>query len=236
MQGPGLFDAENALLDSAKSAYASPIDDGGHRRMLGELIVHYERLMRETRRLILRSDRAESVMQKLNRQLHELTGQLEYRATHDSLTGALNRSAVVTRAARYLECGAMAMIVIDIDHFKHVNDDFGHPAGDAVIEAVAASLVLLVGADGVVGRIGGEEFSVLLPRQSAQAAFSLAQQLRAAIARHDFAAPVNRQVTASFGVSWNPAGSSFESAYGRADAALYEAKRSGRNCVVAAAD
>lgn len=234
---PDLFDVENAVLVNAKSVHdESCMGDGGYRRTLGELIVHYERLMRETRGLIRRSDRAESVMNKLNRQLHELTGQLEYRATHDSLTGALNRGAVIAQAGRYLECGAMAMIVVDIDHFKHVNDDFGHPAGDAVIQAVVACLMRLVGADGSVGRIGGEEFSVVLPKRSSEEACRLAQSLRSAIAQQIFAEPVNRQVTASFGVSWNPTGASFESAYGRADAALYEAKRTGRNRVVSAAE
>lgn len=204
--------------------------------MLGELIVHYERLMRETRRLIRRSDRAEGDMNKLNRQLHELTGQLEFRATHDALTGALNRGAVIAQAGRYLEVGPMAMIVVDIDHFKHVNDDFGHPAGDAAIQTVVACLVLLVGSDGAVGRIGGEEFCILLPKRSLEEAYRLAENLRSAIARKIFAEPVNRQVTASFGVGWNRVGTSFESAYGRADTALYEAKRTGRNCVVSVAD
>lgn len=235
MRERDLFDVENAVLVNARSAHEEAgAGEGGHRRALGELIVHYERLMRDMRGLIRRSDRAEGVMNRLNRQLHELTGQLEYRASHDSLTGALNRGALIAQAGRYLECGDMAMIVVDIDHFKHVNDDFGHPAGDAVIQSVAACLVRLVGADGAVGRIGGEEFSVVLPKRSDEEACRLAQSLRCAIAQQIFAEPVNRQVTASFGVSCNPAGTSYESAYGRADAALYEAKRTGRNRVVSA--
>jgi diguanylate cyclase (GGDEF)-like protein len=236
MLEPGLFDVENAALDIARAAHALPCTaegDGVHRHALAELIVHYERLMRDTRRLILRSDRAEGVMNKLNRQLQELAGQLEYRASHDSLTGALNRGAVIAQATRYLDCGDTALMIVDIDHFKHVNDDFGHPAGDCVIQSVVACLVRLVGSAGSVGRIGGEEFSVVLPRQSLDEACALAQRLRLAIAHQVFPEPVNRQVTASFGVSWNAAGTSFESAYGRADAALYEAKRTGRNRVVA---
>jgi len=227
-----LFSGENAVLAAARSVHAS--DDAGadaYRTALGELASHYERLTRETRRLIRRSDRAERDMNQLNRQLHELAGQLEYRATHDPLTGALNRAAVIEHATRCLEQGDMALIVLDIDFFKQVNDDFGHPAGDAVIQTVVHCLSALLGQQAAIGRVGGEEFSVVWPTASALDAAAVGQRICDAIAREVFPAPVNRVVTASVGVSWNLRGASFELAYGRADEALYDAKRAGRNCV-----
>jgi diguanylate cyclase len=83
----------------------------------------------------------------------------------------------------------------------------------------------------VIGRVGGEEFTVVLPGYEIDEALRLAERMRAAIAAHVFAAPVSRPITASFGVSNNAAGTDFDTAYGLADSALYTAKRSGRNRV-----
>ena len=224
-----LFALESAALAHAKAAFADPQADA--RAALAELIVQYDRMMRESRRLIRRSDRAELEMNQLNRQLHELTAQLEYRASHDPLTGALNRGAVIEHASACLARGDMALIVLDIDHFKRVNDDFGHPTGDAVIQTVVHCLQKLLGADATIGRVGGEEFSVVWPASSAELAQALGRRICDAIAMQVFAAPIDRQITASVGVSWSPAGTSFETAYGHADEALYAAKRAGRNCV-----
>jgi uncharacterized protein YpiB (UPF0302 family) len=95
MADADLFALESAALANAKAAHDDPRADS--RAALAELIVHYERLMRESRRLIRRSDRAELDMNQMNRQLHELAQQLEYRATHDPLSGALNRAPSSTR-------------------------------------------------------------------------------------------------------------------------------------------
>jgi diguanylate cyclase (GGDEF)-like protein len=224
-----LFALENAALALARAAHEDPRADT--RAALAEMIVHYERLMRESRRLIRRSDRAELDMNQMNRQLHELAQQLEYRATHDPLSGALNRAAVIDQASACLEVRDMALIVLDIDHFKWVNDDFGHPAGDTVIKTVVTCLQALLGPDVAIGRVGGEEFSVVWPTVSVDEAMEVAANICDAIADQVFGAPINRQITASVGVSWNPAGTTFELAYSRADEALYAAKRAGRNCV-----
>ena len=224
-----LFALESAALANARAAHADPRADA--RSALAEMIVHYERLMRESRRLIRRSDRAELDMNQMNRQLHELALQLEYRATHDPLTGALNRAAVIEHASGCLQRGDMALIVLDIDHFKWVNDDFGHPAGDAVIQTVVRCLQSLLGPEVAIGRVGGEEFSVVWPTGSSEDALRVAAGICDAIADQVFAAPIDRQITASVGLSWNRAGTSFETAYSHADEALYAAKRAGRNCV-----
>jgi diguanylate cyclase (GGDEF)-like protein len=222
---PDLFQNENEALDKARAIHAAvDADAGDYRQSLGELIGHFERLMRETRRLIGRSDRAE-------REMQVLAQQLAHRATHDALTGVLNRSAVIERTTKALRHDRAVMIILDIDEFKRVNDDFGHPAGDAVIMGIVECLRRIVGERGFIGRVGGEEFTVLLPAHEPAEAMRQAEKMREAIGRHVFASPVDRRITASFGVSANPPGTTFDTAYGLADAALYRAKRGGRNRV-----
>ena len=227
-----LFELEIRALAAARDAYAE--EGAWHHQALGELILAYERLLRETRRLVRRSDREELEMNRLNQRLHELAGELEYRATHDSLTGVLNRAAIIERANGYLTQHGVALIVLDIDHFKRVNDGFGHPTGDAVLRGVVACLQAEVPPGADIGRVGGEEFTVLLRDDGCAAAVALAECLRRKVADHDFGLPGGHAVSASFGVACLPRGSSFDAAYGQADEALYEAKRSGRNRVVSA--
>jgi diguanylate cyclase len=161
--------------------------------------------------------------------MQALTQQLQFRATHDALTGVLNRSAVIERTVKALRSNRAVMILLDIDDFKKVNDDFGHPAGDTVILGIVNCLREILGSTGLIGRVGGEEFTVVMPGTDITDALLLAESMRAAIASHVFPAPVSRIITASFGVSDNPAGTDFDTAYGIADAALYAAKRGGRN-------
>ncbi|MGF6572025.1 diguanylate cyclase [Paraburkholderia fungorum] len=222
---PDLFQNESEALEKAREIYAdASADPHACHQALGELIGHYERLMRETRRLIGRSDRAE-------REMHALTQQLQYRATHDALTDVLNRSAVIERTSKALRIDRAVMILLDIDDFKKVNDDFGHPVGDAVILGIVDCLRRIVGERGLIGRVGGEEFTVLLPGHDLADALDLTDEMRVAIRNHVFEPPVNRRITASFGVSANEARTDFDTAYGLADSALYKAKRGGRDRV-----
>ncbi|MBT3066943.1 GGDEF domain-containing protein [Rhodoferax sp. U11-2br] len=233
---PDLFEAEHRALLAAQATYDScsaAAPDRCH-QALGRLLTAYERLLRETRRLVRRSDRAELEMTQLNHQLQELTRQLEYRATHDSLTGIFNRAAIIDLVNRHFLNQDLALIVLDIDHFKRVNDSFGHPVGDRVIVGVVDCLQRVVPATASIGRVGGEEFTVLLPGLSAEAAEQVAQAVRQAIEVHAFDLPDGSGITASFGVSWFPAGGRFDDAYNLADEALYQAKRNGRNQVARA--
>jgi diguanylate cyclase (GGDEF)-like protein len=234
MSNIDLFEAETAALARAYKALATnglPAD--GYRPALEDLIRHYERLMRETRRLIARSDRTERELNTVNATLQQLSRELDYKAKHDNLTGALNRGAVFEHAAHYLQQGPLSLIVLDIDFFKRINDAFGHPAGDAVIRELVSRLTttLSQAGSGEVGRVGGEEFTVLLPGMDVANAMRLAETVRHAIADRVFDCLPTHQVTASFGVSWSAAGGDFETAYGHADAALYQAKHAGRNRV-----
>jgi diguanylate cyclase (GGDEF)-like protein len=232
MADADLFEMETAALAQAFQVLsADGMPAGSYYTALDELAKHYQRLMRETRRLIARSDRTELELNALNNRLQQLSAELDYKARHDNLTGALNRGAVFERASHFLKKAPLALIVLDIDFFKHINDEFGHPTGDAVIRELVARLNATLGNAGEIGRVGGEEFTVLLPETDLADALHTAEAMRQAIADEMFACLPSRQVTASFGVSWSEPGSDFEEAYGSADTALYLAKNRGRNRV-----
>jgi diguanylate cyclase (GGDEF)-like protein len=227
-----LFEAETAALSMACEVLAADgMDARDYRKALDELACNYQRLMRETRRLIARSDRKELELNTLNTKLQQLSAELDYKARHDNLTGALNRGAVFERANHFLQNTALSLIVLDIDFFKRINDEFGHPTGDAVIRELVTRLETSLGDVGEIGRVGGEEFTVLLPNMELSQAVQIAEKVRKAIADDVFICLPSRRVTASFGVSWSERHSDFEEAYGRADAALYQAKHQGRNRV-----
>jgi diguanylate cyclase (GGDEF)-like protein len=157
----------------------------------------------------------------------------------DSLTGMLNRAALVRRAAELtqqaeLTGSPVGIIVGDVDHFKAVNDELGHATGDAVLTDVAYLMRKRLRAFDLAYRVGGEEFLVLLPGATAADAAAVAETLRQAVAAEPLAA--GRRMTMSFGVSASGAGGGFDfdAVFAEADAALYEAKRSGRDAVCCA--
>lgn len=227
-----LFEAEESAIRAAADTHAlDSLDARSYRDALGTLITQFRRLVRETRRVIMHSDRQERELNALNARLTQLAAELDYKARHDPMTGAFNRRAVIELTEAHLRDGALSLIVLDIDHFKRINDVHGHPAGDAVIVELVARLRAIAPEPVEVGRVGGEEFTVVLPRIELQTAVALAERMRAQVAASPFDIPVDRIVTASFGVSFTPSGGTFSEAYGRADAALYEAKRRGRNSV-----
>ncbi len=227
-----LFYSEKAALQSALEVYADEdLPPEAYRSALGQLSRQYERMLREGRRLIHRSDRAEKEMNDLNAKLNDLAEQLAYKARHDALTGLLNRRAILDVAKQYQQNDLLSLIIVDIDFFKRINDEFGHPAGDTVIRGVAQRLQSVLGNKGHLGRIGGEEFVAVLANRHFREISYLADQMREAIAEHPFPA-VPYPVTISLGVSHAGCFKSFEDAYAKADLALYEAKRSGRNRVV----
>jgi diguanylate cyclase len=232
-----LFQAEEAALASALKVHERADANGdAYRAALGELIVRYQRLMRESRRLIRHGDRQERELNELNARLKTLAEQLDYKARHDPLTGELNRAAVIELATEHLQRASVSLIVLDIDHFKLINDGYGHPAGDAVLIELVRRLRDTLPAGGELGRVGGEEFTVVLPRTDIRAAAALAETMRCAIGERTFHSIEGRRVTASFGVSWSDKGASFDQAYARADEALYRAKRNGRDQVMRAQD
>lgn len=166
-----------------------------------------------------------------------LAAQLALRAMTDELTGALNRRALHAQApALRAQVGAagetLALLVTDLDHFKHVNDSHGHAAGDEVLRQVVALLRAQLRRDALLTRVGGEEFVLLVPVQDAAAARSVAERLRAAVGRQPVqVAGQALRVTASIGLTLLAPGEPLDAALARADVALYRAKTGGRDRV-----
>src|SRR5207244_403913 len=127
----------------------------------------------------------------------------------------------------------VSLVVLDLDHFKTINDLRGHAAGDEALRLVARVIGSTIRASDVAGRIGGEEFAIVLPETTASDAANLAERLRERIASHPAAHNGDAfELTASFGVAGDNGGVRFESLLARADAAMYNAKADGRNRVV----
>jgi two-component system cell cycle response regulator len=166
---------------------------------------------------------------------------LEQLALTDPLTQVLNRRALTERITGEMERAlrydsSIALLMIDIDHFKRVNDTFGHLVGDDVLRDIASLLLASVRSSDMVARYGGEEFLVVLPETEDEGAEHFANRLRERIEEHPFAARAGGEplrLTASIGVATFPAAriESVEDLFARADAALYRAKADGRNRV-----
>lgn len=162
-------------------------------------------------------------------------------AASDQLTGALSRRGFIAavdkemaRCRRYARPAALALL--DIDHFKRINDTLGHPAGDAVLREVVARCAGVVRPGDTIGRIGGEEFGLLLPETAPADGLAAADRLRRAIASAGFGEGAALAVTASFGIAPLTDQPTAERWIGDADAPLYAAKRAGRNRCIMAAD
>jgi len=159
-------------------------------------------------------------------------------AMTDELTGVPNRRAVLSRLAPLLEHPnppSCAMLIIDIDHFKSINDQHGHAEGDEALICVAACLREQVSEPAFIGRLGGEEFVVVLPGADYDKAYRMAERFREGVIAIDTSRWLqDRRITVSVGLTLSRAsGDTPSTMLQRADAALYEAKRSGRNCVKA---
>lgn len=163
--------------------------------------------------------------------------QLEHLATTDPLTGINNRRRFDETLATYIQMGkrtgnGFSILLLDADHFKKVNDNYGHPVGDAVLQQIAGLIMQNTRATDFVARYGGEEFVVILPNApSATEVMTVAEKIRSAIESASF--PEVGQMTMSIGSShWHAEETNADDVIQRADEALYNAKASGRNRVV----
>jgi diguanylate cyclase (GGDEF)-like protein len=168
-----------------------------------------------------------------------LVEESRWMATTDALTGLSNRRAFidwatreVARCTRYSD--HFCLLLLDVDHFKQVNDRFGHAAGDAVLAAVSRLMASIVRTCDVVARWGGEEFVIALPSTSLEGAMLVAERIRATLEGHPIthASGQTLTVTASFGVAELESGETVDLVVDRADRAMYAAKSAGRNRVL----
>jgi diguanylate cyclase len=201
---------------------------------LARILADTEELCRQSRALSQHlSERA-----KETESLRAALEQAHEAAMTDALTGLPNRRAFgLALAGALTRPGPLSVALLDIDHFKKINDTQGHPAGDAVLRTLAECIGDWLRETDHAARIGGEEFAVLLPRVTGEEAAQLADKLRRAVAAEHFltANGKNRfRISVSVGVAEHQRGEGAEELIGRADAALYEAKRAGRDRVVRA--
>lgn len=184
--------------------------------------------------------RADEDRSRLEALVRERTRELDRLATTDLLTETYNRRRLkevatqeVARARRFNQPLCVAML--DLDLFKHINDNFGHSVGDIALQLAAAAIRSRVRSHDHVGRYGGEEFVIVLPGTKLAGAERLADSVREAIAMVELdteTGPVT--LTTSAGVAELTATETLDEVLARADVALYQAKERGRNCVVAA--
>jgi diguanylate cyclase len=258
--GNELHDALQRMLDSlARTAthagndaarYGRSLDDCGDRLRttpdLHELRGLVAALAVETRRMLESNARLTEDLEGSRRELLELSSKLANlrgEALLDPLTGLLNRrglSKAIDEAIAARESGlaGWSLLIIDIDHFKRVNDTHGHILGDKVLQAVARVLRSSIKGQDIAVRLGGEEFAVLLPDTAESGAVVLAERIRQSVARGrirrvDQAEPLG-DVTVSIGVACHDGSEPSEQWLARADKALYASKQNGRNRVTAA--
>jgi diguanylate cyclase (GGDEF)-like protein/PAS domain S-box-containing protein len=165
-----------------------------------------------------------------------LLAQLEQQALSDTLTGLPNRRAFETEAARMVtrakrSSARITIGIADIDYFKKVNDEHGHPVGDEVLKAVSAVLTQAARASDFVARIGGEEFGLLFPDATPDTASAVAERMRTAIADCPVLTAAGKELKVTISIGLAPFVGSLTEALSHADKALYQAKNKGRNRV-----
>ncbi|GAA3764482.1 sensor domain-containing diguanylate cyclase [Terriglobus aquaticus] len=172
---------------------------------------------------------AVSRLRKLHADLTAANVELAELSTTDALTGLSNRRALDERLSRQLQATtSAAFILLDLDHFKALNDTYGHPFGDSVLQTTARLLKSACRAPDCVARMGGEEFAILLVNADGNRAMEIAERLRQTVEQHPW---TERPVTASFGVTLCSPSKSVTQTLAEADQALYQAKAAGRNRV-----
>ncbi len=234
-EGYSLFEQEERIIAMAEDMVEKlgHVADG-----VRALADAYRQGYREQRRLVRLSDRMQLQLQEANRRLEEQAIELHRLAITDPLTRLYTRGHFMELAAHEAKrCRAdglpLSVLVIDMDHFKSINDTWGHATGDAALIAFAEICRSELDALDIVARLGGEEFALVLPGTDIGAATRCAVHLRQTLAQLTIEGmEPGYGVTASIGVaSLRRDEDSIERALSRADQALYQAKAAGRNCV-----
>lgn len=184
----------------------------------------------------LRTKALQDELKQMNRQLEDLLGKVEQLAITDPLTELFNRRRFETvlekefkRTVRYKS--PLACLMIDIDHFKKINDEYGHQAGDSVLQETAQIIKTTFREVDIAARWGGEEFVILLPQTNKEAALQSASRMLEAISNHKFPSIPGKKITVSIGIASvpDPSIDTGESLINASDLVMYEAKKKGRN-------
>ncbi|MGH8083947.1 MAG: GGDEF domain-containing protein [Lysobacter sp.] len=201
-------------------------------------LLELRRYALEQRRLLADREAVAQQLEAARSDLQRRHDQLEHTATHDPLTGLLNRAGLSQLQASEvgmarLDAAPYALLLLDVDHFKQVNDRHGHLLGDRALRAVADAVAASVRSGDVAVRYGGEEFLVVLPSTRLDGAAEVAERIRGAVAEVSRAS-LPFELTLSAGIAaGDPTRDRPEQVFDRADQALYRAKAGGRNRVVA---
>ena len=203
------------------------------------LLDNYKKLFKQSKRLIRMSDKMEAELAITKAELEKYSKKLQMQATTDTLTGLANRRKITELLKEEIKKleednnNNFNIIMLDIDFFKKVNDNYGHPMGDEVIKKVSNHMQDKVGSDGVVGRFGGEEFLTILYNNNIQEAALLANQIRSDIESKKIEFEGKQiSVTVSMGIACSSETVVYQELLNKADERLYKAKENGRNQVV----
>lgn len=225
----------NQTLQSHRDTLTQPLAIDLIANIVADLLTDTERMRVVTRELTEQLERSTQEARDLSEQLK----QAEHQAKLDPLTGMLNRRGLEQRVQSFIEdagsLGGSVMLLADIDHFKALNDTYGHLLGDKVIRSVAQVICESIKGRDIAARIGGEEFAILLPDTTLEGATILAKRIAAAtssrsVRRTGSEERVDR-VTISIGVAAGTESDSLETLLDRADKAMYAGKQAGRNRV-----
>lgn len=190
--------------------------------------------------IMARGLREHGTLQKMTESLSVRSLSLEHAAVTDGLTGMYNRRYFDEALSEYLKAFGtinkpLGMVILDLDHFKHVNDTHGHDIGDEVLRQVAECLKMFTRYHDVLARLGGEEFAILSPNITERQLYDLSDRIRRSVSDLNIRnGNVTLKVTVSAGLAIWDGAETGEDLYRRADKQLYEAKRQGRNRVCAA--
>ncbi|MBL3588875.1 MAG: GGDEF domain-containing protein [gamma proteobacterium endosymbiont of Lamellibrachia anaximandri] len=229
------------VLEAQTEELKGDVDMAGLKVIAGNLLTATNKAMTSNQAMRVQLETVEKDTSELKDQVKQLQDQ----ASRDALTGLYNRHALSQKLDAIIELGAskeapVSLLMVDIDHFKRFNDNFGHLIGDEVIRRVSMALQKGVRDVDVAARFGGEEFTVVLPDTGLAKAMEVAQKLHEAISKLVLVRRSTKEklpgITVSMGASCLHPGDSRESLIERADQALYHAKESGRNRIVSEAE
>lgn len=230
-----LFLFESISLGIAADALLLALALADRIRLLQDAKLAAENTVRKN--LELRQEELERVVAERTAELEVARNKAEHLALTDPLTGIANRRGLLELAEREIKLAIrhrrpLAVVMLDLDHFKRVNDTYGHAEGDRVLGSIVSAAQKEIRDTDLFGRVGGEEFLLILPDTTADAAVAVAERVRMRIAEEVTVGVPPEPVTASLGVAWLTATTrDLEALESAADAALYTAKRNGRNRV-----